>query len=279
MKLIVAVSGGVDSVVMLDVLVKQRQHELVVAHVNHGIRDDSDDDETLVRKHAQDYSLPYVSVRLGLGPKVSEEYARRVRHEWLLQQLQEQGADQIATAHHEDDIIETIAINLKRGTGWRGLCSLRETAIYMRPLLTWGKTHIVTYAIENSLLWREDSTNEDVRYTRNYLRHGSIRYIDVAKRQRLLELYRSQCNLLTEIDDEVMHFTPRVHNRYFLTMLDQTTACELLRAWLPEPLERRRLLDLWLFAKTAHQGSRWSLDGRRFICVTTTELVVTGAEN
>lgn len=272
MKYLLAVSGGADSMVMLDILATAGEHELVVAHVNHGIRDDSDEDERLVRESAERYGLEFISVKLKLGRGVSEDAARTARHEWLWSQMQKTGADKVATAHHQDDVIETIAINIARGTGWRGLCSLRETQHYVRPLLTWGKVQIVAYAIEHNLAWREDSTNEDFRYLRNRLRNGATARLSELQKQTLWELYEQQKQLQTEVESEVVHLRPHVQNRHFLIMIDQLTAMELLRDWLPEPLERRRLLDLWVFAKTAKPSTRWSYNGKYFVEASTKEL-------
>lgn len=279
MKYVVAVSGGVDSAVMLDMLVKAGQHELVVAHVNHGIRADSDEDEALIRQLASHYHLPFLSTKLALGSNASEDTARQARHSWLKEVARQEAADVIATAHHQSDVIETIAINIVRGTGWRGLCSLRETSQYVRPLLTWEKSQIIEYAIENTLQWREDSTNYDVKYLRNYLRQGVLGRLTPADITKLYQLYRRQCQLLTEIETELMHIRTHRHNVHFLTMIDQKSAHELLRDWLQEPLEAKRLADLWLFVKTAKNGSRWSLDKTRFVAIQDGQLVVSSPDN
>lgn len=277
--LIVAVSGGVDSVVMLHKLATSDKRRLVVAHVDHGIRDDSAEDETFVGKLADTYGLEFVSTKLRLGPKSSEERARHARFTWLETVREQYGAEAIATAHHQDDILETIIINLTRGTGWRGLCSLRETPRRSRPLLGLSKAEIVEYALAHDLEWREDSTNESLRYMRNRIRHLVVPRLSPDDRRRLLDLYASQLKLRREIDSELQRLGERFItaggiDRHALIMADESVATELLYRWLGEPLERSRFRDLLLFAKTARAGSKWSLDGQRFVLANVRALIV-----
>ena len=140
MTYLVAVSGGVDSVCLLDML-SRSEHRLIVAHVEHGIRGEaSRADARFVAALAQKYNLPFVSVSLDLGPNASEELARQKRYDFLLAQAQKFGAV-LVTAHHAEDVAETIAINIERGTGWRGLAVLARTGI-RRPLISFTKTQL-----------------------------------------------------------------------------------------------------------------------------------------
>lgn len=267
--LIAAISGGVDSAVMLDMLKKQNS-TIVVAHVNHGIRPTSGEDERFVRELAKQAGMPFESIRLALGPGASEDLARQQRYKWLEKLREKYRADAIATAHHEDDILETIIINLLRGTGWRGLASLRETPTRRRPLLGYSKAAIISYAIEHGLEWREDETNDTSRYLRNRVRSLVVAHCSSADRQRLRVLYDSQVSLRQLIENE----TTRLYNifcedgrllRYPLIMAPDAVSSELLRAWLPYPLETSRIRDLLMFVKTAQTGAKWSLDGTSYI--------------
>src|SRR3989344_5293986 len=116
MNYIVAVSGGVDSVVLLDMLIKQKEHNLVVAHFDHGIRVDSDADARFVWELAKKYELSFEVRREELGDAASENTARSHRYAFLRDIAKKYSAT-IVTAHHADDVVETIAINLTRGTG------------------------------------------------------------------------------------------------------------------------------------------------------------------
>ncbi len=169
-KYIVAVSGGVDSMVLLDILSKKPEIELIVAHFNHGIRPDSSKDEKLIRQTAKKPGL-VVEVGYGhLGKNTSEEQARRARYAFLEKTRRKHQAEAIITAHHADDQLETALINLLRGTNWRGLQSIKNDKKIQRPLLKISKKEILAYAKAKDIKWREDSTNSDDNYLRNYLR-------------------------------------------------------------------------------------------------------------
>jgi tRNA(Ile)-lysidine synthase len=259
-KWIVAVSGGVDSVVLLDMLVASQTADLVVAHVDHGIRGDSHEDAVLVEGLAAQYELAFETVKLQLGSDASELQARDKRYEWLESIREQYGATAIATAHHQDDLIETIVINIQRGTGWRGLCSLRDTDQRKRPLLTMNKASIVSYAIERGLEWREDSTNDDVRYMRNYIRHGIIPRLTSDARRELLRLYYAQLPLRLQIEQEIVKLHDDAYrdnglSRYLLIMAPEAVALELLRVACSEGLLTHQLRQLLLFAKTARVGA------------------------
>jgi tRNA(Ile)-lysidine synthase len=131
---VVAVSGGVDSVVLLDLLTKTN-NQLTVAHFNHGIRQDSAKEEALVKQLAKRYGL---EIKIGngkLGLEASEETARKARYDFLESVRQKHQADAIITAHHQDDLIETALINLLRGTGPHGLIAIAKNPNILRPLL------------------------------------------------------------------------------------------------------------------------------------------------
>ncbi len=276
--LIVAVSGGIDSVCLLHMLVTS-QEPIIVAHVDHGIRDDSNKDEVLVRKLADTYKVPFVSTKLTLGRNTSEDKARTERYNWLEKVTKQYNARAIVTAHHQDDVLETIAINLIRGTSWRGLASLRETPKLLRPLLSMSKAEIVGYAITHNLTWNEDSTNESFRYLRNSIRSQIIPRLSSEQRSNFYALYRTQCGLRSEIESEaqlvVNKFTiDKALNRHLLTMIDDNVAIEILKVWLGETYETYRMSALLLFAKIAKPGDRWSIDANRYVQADKRRLIV-----
>ncbi len=179
MNYIIAVSGGVDSVVLLDQLMTKKvaQYEndsFIVAHFEHGVREDSPQDAAFVRQLAEEYAVPFELGSARLGAKVSEAVARKARYEFLRAVQEKRGADAILTAHHQDDVIETAIINIIRGTGWRGLISLDSNGSIKRPLLDTSKKELLAYAKKHTLQWREDSTNSDERYLRNHVRRKLI---------------------------------------------------------------------------------------------------------
>lgn len=187
-KYIVAVSGGVDSMVMLNLLVKQAKSlELVVAHFDHGIRHDSHLDRALVERTAKKYQLPF-ELSLGkLGAGASEEQARTARYKFLNLVKQKYSADAIITAHQMDDVIETALINILRGTGSRGLVAIGANNKVLRPMLGISKSEIVDYAVKHHIVWREDITNQDTKYLRNFIRQNVTTKLTKIQKQEIIK--------------------------------------------------------------------------------------------
>ncbi|MDQ2972887.1 MAG: tRNA lysidine(34) synthetase TilS [bacterium] len=175
-KYIIAVSGGVDSVVLLHLIARKPKAEsrkLIVAHVDHGIRPESVEDAKFVEQLAKMYGLKFESKRFELGSGASEQKARTARYSYLFE-LCEKHKAKLVTAHHQGDLIETSVLNMIRGTGPHGLANMLSGDFIIRPLLKIPKTEIIKYAKENNLEWREDSTNLDQAYLRNYIRQNLI---------------------------------------------------------------------------------------------------------
>ena len=251
---VVAVSGGVDSVVLLHTLLAHHSSDIVVAHVDHGIRPESDQDAQFVRSLAKRYGVPFEMTRLALGEGASEEVARRERYAFLRQVAARYGGV-IVTAHHADDVVETVAINLLRGTGWRGLAVFGADDIY-RPMTVWFKHEIVDYATRHDLAWREDSTNTDDKYLRNRLRKQARR-LPLDTRLELLALWRRQHELKRDILHEShQHASFR---RYPYIMMPPAAAVEVLAHTLGIALTRPQLHRALLAIKTAKPGSEYHL--------------------
>lgn len=242
MKYVVAVSGGVDSMVLLDMLHKLGGHELIVAHFDHGIREDSAHDADFVAKAARRYDLPFFSSREELGAGASEALARDRRYAFL-NQLAHQHNAKIVTAHHLDDLVETVAINMTRGTGWRGLAVF--DADIVRPLVDIPKSTLLEYAKKHNITWREDSTNANDAYLRNRIRLKAAAVPLDSKRQ-LRALHAHQKALKTEIEKEVRAIVgggPK-YSRYLFTHLQTSVALESLRVITQGALTRPQLARL-----------------------------------
>jgi tRNA(Ile)-lysidine synthase len=160
----------------------------------------------------------------------------------------------LVTAHHADDCIETIAINMIRGTGWRGLAVLDSDVV--RPLLDMSKQEIIEYAHAHRLEWHEDSTNSSDVYLRNRIRRKTGTLSDDSRRQ-LLGLRAHQIALKQQIDTEVgaLMGDSGEYSRYFFTHLDDTTAIECLRHVTQVRLTRPQLIQVQLAIKTARPKS------------------------
>ena len=177
-KLLLAVSGGIDSIVLVQ-LFNQLGYEIAIAHCNFGLRgEESDGDEQFVRNLAVKDNIPvYVSnfdtKQYALSSKVSIQIAaRELRYNWFAEIMQQHGYDYLLTAHHADDSAETFLINFTRGTGIEGLLGIpQQNGSIVRPLLPFTRHEIEGYAIANNIQWREDSSNASDKYLRNKLRH------------------------------------------------------------------------------------------------------------
>jgi tRNA(Ile)-lysidine synthase len=268
-KYVLAVSGGVDSMVLLDILAHAPGVELVVAHFEHGIRDDSDEDRQLVEDAANRYGLPFVFARGELGPGAGEAAARASRYAFLHQARLEHGVRAIITAHHQDDLIETALLNMLRGTGSRGLTSLKSTEDIKRPLLQVPKIQLQEYAESRGLRWREDSTNQDDRYRRNYLRHHVTPQLTPEARQKLLHYIETARKLHQAIDAELEpHIGTEQLDRQWFTLLPHAVSAEVMALWLRSrglSFDRASIQRLVVFAKTAAPGKLADLDGEHVL--------------
>jgi tRNA(Ile)-lysidine synthase len=180
-KLLIAVSGGLDSIVLLHLLFKMEVN-CVVAHCNFRLRgEDSEGDEIFVQKLAEDYDYPFCSIAFDTAVFAKENHisiemaARDLRYEWFDKIRQKSECQYILTAHHADDVIETVLINLARGTGIHGLTGIKaKKGRLVRPLLPFSREEIKTYAAQNELDFREDYTNAQTDFVRNKIRHQII---------------------------------------------------------------------------------------------------------
>jgi tRNA(Ile)-lysidine synthase len=262
-KYVVAVSGGVDSMVLLDLLRQLPDVELVIAHFDHGIREDSDEDRELVEKTAAKYGLPFVFERGHLGRGASESEARDARYAFLRRIKNEQDAQAIVTAHHQDDLLETAMINLLRGTGRKGLASLRSAGDLVRPLLHETKKEILDYATANGIAWREDATNQSDEYLRNYIRHNLVPRLGPEGKERLLAHIEKAEELNPDIDSLLLHglhaqtSAGELHRQWFI-MLPYAVSCEVMAAWLREhgirDFDKKTVERLVVAAKVAAAG-------------------------
>jgi tRNA(Ile)-lysidine synthase len=175
--MLLAVSGGIDSVVMAD-LFHRNGLNFAIAHCNFQLRGkESDEDERFVERLAKKYSAVFFSSRFNTkqfskANKLStQEAARKLRYDWFAEVGERHGIDLIATAHHLNDSIETFFINLLRGTGIEGLKGIpAKNGNIIRPLILFSRQEIAAYAKKKKLKFREDSSNKEDKYLRNKIR-------------------------------------------------------------------------------------------------------------
>jgi tRNA(Ile)-lysidine synthase len=211
-KVLLAISGGPDSIALLHVMCVLKNEdllkaELFCAHLNHQLRGaDADIDECFVIEQASKLNLPITTKRLNVqryafNNKLSiETAARKVRIKFLVDVARANHCKWIATGHQKNDNAETIVHRLIRGTGFRGLAgiwpikSFDRTAKFIRPLLCVTRNEIIRYLRERNLNWRQDRTNIDCKYRRNYIRHKLL----TAVQQDCTEPIQEQLSELAE---------------------------------------------------------------------------------
>lgn len=278
-KYIVAVSGGVDSVVLLDMLTHEPSLELIVAHFDHGIREDSADDAKFVSELAKSYGLPFETERAELGADASEAEARTARYAFLKRAQQKHQAVSVITAHHEDDILETAVINMLRGTGTRGLHSLKSRPDIFRPLLHLKKADILEYAREHTLKWCEDSTNQDTKFLRNKIRADVIPKGDAVWRSKMLGHIEKASVVGEKLDREIdallryaMRSGQATLSRSWFVKLPHAVAGEvivaLLRRLKVADIDQPMVERLTLQIKTAKPGKKLDIDKDHYVLMT-----------
>ena len=204
-KIILALSGGIDSMVLAGLLLKAKA-DFVLAHCNFHLRgEESDGDERFVHEFAEKKGLTlYVKQFDTMGYAKEHGFsiemaARELRYAWFEELRQQLGYDYIAVAHHADDQLETFFINLLRGAGIRGLKGMQPVNGHIiRPLLAFSRTEIRQYATEHHLQWREDHTNAETLYLRNKIRHELLPVIDSISKEGRASILKSMSHLASE---------------------------------------------------------------------------------
>ena len=224
-KVIAAVSGGPDSIAMLDILYKIQKDkkidfEIVVAHVNHQIREEADEDEKYVQDYCKKNEIKCYIKRIDVinyanNNKIGlEEAGRKVRYEFFDEIMQKENANKIAIAHNKNDKAETIIMNVLRGSGLAGLKGIepiRENK-YIRPIIQFERTEIEKYCEENNLNPRIDKTNYDNEYTRNKIRNIVLPYIKKEFNPNIIETINRLSEVASETEEYLKTETTKIYN-------------------------------------------------------------------
>lgn len=260
---------------MLDIFARKFPHEdLVVAHFDHGIRENSKEDAEFVQRRASEYGIEVVIENAELGGKASEEKAREARYKFL-RQVAFEASGEICTAHHLDDLVGSVAINLIRGTGWRGLAVL-DAADIRRPFLNNyselgfekppTKGDLLKYAGEHNLQFREDQTNSYDEYLRNRLYHQVNNF---EQKMEIFALWQKQVKLRDEIDTLIAEIVARgTWQRNWFREMDDAAAIEILRAKLLEKnisATRPQLRDFLKAIREYAPGKYFNLPGDKLV--------------
>lgn len=286
---VIAVSGGVDSMALLHHLHSTNPGEwkLVVAHLDHGIRDDSVEDRRLVQAAARQYGLPFVYHEAQLGAGASEAAARKARYDFLRSVQRSSGARAIVTAHHQDDFLETAILNLLRGSGRKGLTALSSRHDTVRPVLHVPKEALIAYANDQGLVWREDQTNADETYLRNYIRSRIVPRIHADARAQLLDHLHDLAKVNQEIDSVIFghlhqQSTGGALDRRWFNHLPHEVAREVMASWLRahgvRNFDSGTIERLVVAAKISVAGKRFPVVGDVYLEVGNTILALVTIE-
>lgn len=272
---IVAVSGGLDSVSLLDILAKQSGYVLTVAHFDHGMREDSQLDYLFVENLAEKYGLQFIGAQAELGKQASEATARTARYDFLFDAMNKTGSNGIITAHHQDDRLETLFINLIRGTGRKGISSICEQKTIFRPFLNVTRQQLESYALTCGLTWRDDPTNFQDKYLRNRIRHQLLPKLTMLQRQKLVALMDAQTEINRQIDELLrarLNYEDIRHlNKQALSQLSYKEGREVVATWLRENnlinFDHRTIERLTVAAKTKPAGTKVDVYGTARVTV------------
>jgi tRNA(Ile)-lysidine synthase len=215
-----AVSGGIDSMTLLHLLVRlrgERPFRFGVAHVHHGLRGAAADaDAEFVRQAAESVGVPFYLERVDTSAAAKggvsiEQAARELRYRALERFRKEGGYSCIAVAHTADDQAETVLLNFLRGAGVRGLAGMPpKRGTIVRPLLFASRTEILEYAQDHGVEYRHDATNDDLRFRRNRLRHELLPYLVKHFNPDVAQLLSRNARLFREYEEDLEHRAAKV---------------------------------------------------------------------
>ncbi len=226
--IIVAVSGGIDSITLLHLLVKSQSKKLAIAHCNFQLRGkEADADEQFVCDLAQHYGLPFFVTHFNTKQYATEqkisiqEAARQLRYSWFEKIRKENDFDWVAIGHNKNDVAETFLFNLVRGTGPAGLSGIKANiGTIIRPLLFATRQEIADFAHKHQLKYREDSSNRSEKYSRNFIRHKVLPLLSEINPQALNHIFETTTKI-NEIDNIANETIRDLTNRIMLKQNDK----------------------------------------------------------
>ena len=249
--------------------------DIIVAHIDHGTRKSSAEDADFVRRKCQELGVKFYETKLELGEGVSEELARKKRYEFL-KTIQEKEGGTLCTAHHLDDVLESIAINLIRGTGWRGLTPFYGDEL-VRPFIIskmW-KRDVLKFADEQKICFRQDPTNYEADYLRNRVRE-KMAELDETARVDIINLFERQNELRGKIEKIVTELAKQTvvgknfHKKELFLTADEKVALEVLREIClmhGYSLTRKQLADFLSAIKTYVPHKKFNLPKNHFVTI------------
>ncbi|MEM6911213.1 MAG: tRNA lysidine(34) synthetase TilS [Verrucomicrobiota bacterium] len=293
-KYLVAVSGGLDSVVLFHGLRLAGFRKLVLCHLDHGLRGaQSEGDARFVRRLAQEAGLPVRVKKVAVASLAQEEglsleeAGRKARHAFFREVARAERCHRVLLAHHAGDQAETLLLNLCRGTGWRGLAGMSASKLLEdeeprlelgRPLLKVSKAQLREFAEEQGISWREDESNAEQAFSRNALRHEILPRLNRVFAREVAPLLLRASDQLTRlrefVDEQVSQAQTRCGDRQGIrlaALLGEAPFLqgEVLRAWLKqegiEDLSQAQIEASLLLAKSKGSPAKINLAAGRHL--------------
>lgn len=298
----IAVSGGVDSMVLMNMLYRYTGGKnLYCLHFEHGIRGwESVRDMEFVRENAKSYGIPFICARMNIPERVMmtgenmEAAARRYRYAFFANISRKYDLQYVATAHHADDVVETLLLNLLRGSGTAGLCAMRvrREPNIIRPLIAISRDEIDKYAEENGIAFVTDSTNDSNDYSRNFLRHEVVPKLkelnpnltEAVRRTTILlgedefALFKVESHIFEKISKEIeggveleleplLEKSPGIQRRLIRHAIFKVAGSLM-------DVEKRHVDSVLRLAENGTAGKRFILPGRFYSCIGYGSLII-----
>lgn len=256
-KIILGVSGGPDSISMLDILNKIKNEKLikfdiVVAHINHMIREEAIDDEKYVQQYCEKENIECYTKRIDVqkiannNKMGTEEAGRKVRYDFFEEILQKTNSNKIGIAHNKNDKIETIIMHVLRGSGISGLKGIEpiRDKKYIRPLIECERTEIEEYCEQYKLEPRIDKTNFENEYTRNKIRNIVIPYVKQEFNPNIIETINRLSQVITEENDYIDKIVQEIYNKILIEKTEKQIVLKLKEFNEQEIVIKNRLILL-----------------------------------
>ena len=253
-KIVVGVSGGPDSMCLLDILIKVCQNSpsplaIVVAHVNHMIREEANEEEDFVKTFCDKNNIEFYSKRIDVKKIANtnkigtEEAGRQVRYAFFEEVLKKTNSNKIAIAHNKNDKVETIIMNIFRGTGINGLKGIEiKRGKYIRPLIECERNEIEDYCKKQNLNPRIDKSNFDNIYTRNKIRNIVIPYIKKEFNYNIIETINRLSTLITEEEEYIEKQVKNIYSKILLEEKQDEIILDLKQFNVQENVIKSRII-------------------------------------
>lgn len=255
-KVVLAVSGGPDSICMLDILkdIKNDEKidmnfEIVVAHVNHMIRKEAEEDEKYVKKYCEEKQIEFYSKSIDVQKMANnnkiglEEAGRKARYDFFDEILERTNAQKIAIAHNKNDKVETVLMHILRGSGINGLKGIEpKREKYIRPLIECERNEIEEYCNDKNLQPRIDKTNFENEYTRNKVRNLLIPYIQKEFNPNLIKTIDRLSNLVAEEENYMDKQVEKVYKEILISENQKEIQLDLKMFNLQEKVIKSRVI-------------------------------------